>query len=194
MRTPPFLQRRVVTQIKHLLRMGVTPRRIALSIAMGTIIGIFPLLGTTTALCVVLSLALRLNIIAMQAFNWLVAGVQLMLILPFIRVGERLYRASPLPLRPEEIEAMFREGLMHATATLGMSLVHAVSAWLIVAPLIFAGAYLVSLRILNRLPRSNAAVADIALSRPGKSSPVMTSNGSPLRVNSVSAPGQKVSG
>ncbi len=158
MRTPDFIQGRVITPIRRLILTGVTPRRIALSIATGTIVGIFPLLGTTTALCVGLSLAFRLNMVAMQAFNWLVAGMQLLLILPFIRLGERLYHTAPLPLRPDEIEILFREGFLHASRTLGMSLVHAVSGWMSVAPLIFAATYFASLHIVRRMPgRLNVA-------------------------------------
>lgn len=157
MKAPGFLQRRIVMPIKTLVRTGVTPRRIAASIATGTIVGIFPLLGTTTALCVVLSLGFRLNMVAMQAFNWLVAGMQLLLILPFIRLGEKLFRAAPLPLRPEEIETLFREGFLHAIRTLGMSLVHAVSGWMSVAPLIFGIAYFIAFHIVRRMPgRLNA--------------------------------------
>lgn len=158
MRTPDFIQRRVVAPIRRLVLTGVTPRRIAFSVATGTIVGIFPLLGTTTALCVGLSLAFRLNMVAMQAFNWLVAGMQLLLILPFIRLGEKLYHAAPLPLRPDEIESLFREGFLHAVRTLGMSLVHAVSGWVSVAPLIFVVTYATALHVVRRMPdRLNAA-------------------------------------
>ncbi len=93
------LRQRVGEPIVALLRMGTSPQRIAISIAVGTIIGVLPLLGSTTALCFVIAVALRLNLVAMQAFNWLVAGPQLIMILPFIRLGEWLYRAPPLGLQ-----------------------------------------------------------------------------------------------
>lgn len=151
MKFKALLHQRVIAPIAALLRVGVTPRRIALSIATGTIVGVFPLLGTTTALCVALSLGLRLNIVAMQAFNWLVAGMQLLLILPFIRLGEKLYNATPLPLTPREINALFDEGFVHAIQSLGLSLLHAVSGWLLVAPIVFGLTYAVALRTVGRM-------------------------------------------
>lgn len=145
-----ILRERVWVPVQALLLMGVTPRRIALSIATGTVIGIFPLLGTTTMLCVILALTLRLNMVAMQAFNWLVAGIQLMLILPFIRLGERVYQAAPLPLTRAEIEPLLDEGAWHVVQTLGFSLIHAVTGWLMIAPILFAMAYFISVPLLER--------------------------------------------
>ncbi len=145
-----MMRERVLNPLGDLLRMGITPHRIALSISTGTIVGIFPLLGTTTALCVLLSLSLRLNIVAMQAFNWLVAGLQLILIIPFIRLGEWFYRAPPLPLTRAEIELLLDDGVWHALQALGFSLLHAVSGWLLVAPFVFALTYFASIPFLKR--------------------------------------------
>lgn len=143
-------QERIVVPIKHLLLIGVTPHRIALSIATGTIVGIFPIIGTTTALCVLLALSLRLNMVAMQAFNWLVAGMQWILLLPFIRFGEFLFQAQPLPLSRTELEAMFSDGFVYALQTLGWSLIHGVSGWAVIAPFLFAVTYFAALPFLQR--------------------------------------------
>lgn len=142
---------RVGEPIRALLRMGTSPRRIAISIAAGTIIGILPLLGTTTALCFVIAISLRLNLVAMQAFNWLVAGPQLILIVPFIRLGEWIYRAPPLGLHPTEVREIFAAGLLDAIHRLGISLGHAVTGWMLVAPLLFLLAYALSYPILRNI-------------------------------------------
>jgi uncharacterized protein (DUF2062 family) len=72
------------------LRQGISPRRLALTLALGFAIGCFPLVGVTSALCGVLALGLRLNFPAIQAANWTAAPLQLVLIVPFVRLGERL--------------------------------------------------------------------------------------------------------
>lgn len=46
-----FFYRRLIRPILDLLRQGVTPEKIALSIALGGALGVFPALGSTTALC-----------------------------------------------------------------------------------------------------------------------------------------------
>ncbi|HUB58966.1 MAG TPA: DUF2062 domain-containing protein, partial [Candidatus Micrarchaeia archaeon] len=57
-----FFYRRMARPILQLLRQGVTPEKLALSIALGAALGVFPVLGTTTALCALAALLLRLNL------------------------------------------------------------------------------------------------------------------------------------
>ena len=46
-----FLRRRIVIPILDLLRQGITPEKIALSIALGITLGVTPVLGSTSILC-----------------------------------------------------------------------------------------------------------------------------------------------
>jgi uncharacterized protein (DUF2062 family) len=48
---------RIVDPIVTLLKQGITPESIALSLACGTIIGVFPVFGTTIVLCTAAALA-----------------------------------------------------------------------------------------------------------------------------------------
>src|SRR5271165_3804523 len=73
------------------LRQGISPRRLALTLALGFAIGCIPVLGIPTVLCGVLALALRLNLPAIQAANYAVMPLQLALIVPFVRLGGRLF-------------------------------------------------------------------------------------------------------
>ena len=54
---PSVWQRRVVQPIVAQLTQGVTPDRIALTLAVGVTCGLFPFLGLTTALCFVAAVA-----------------------------------------------------------------------------------------------------------------------------------------
>jgi uncharacterized protein (DUF2062 family) len=96
-----FLHRRLVRPVLDLLRQGVTPEKIALSLALGVALGVFPVLGSTTALCALAALALRLNLPAIQIVNYFVYPLQIALLIPFFRLGERLFRAPifPFPFR-----------------------------------------------------------------------------------------------
>ena len=51
-----FFRRRVARPILELLRQGVTPEKMAMSLALGVALGVFPVLGTTTALCALAAL------------------------------------------------------------------------------------------------------------------------------------------
>src|SRR6202451_1966790 len=98
--------RRLVRPVLDLLRQGVTPEKIALSLALGVALGVFPVLGSTTALCALAALVLRLNLPAIQIVNYFVYPLQIGLLIPFFRLGERLFRAPHLPLSVPQIYAM----------------------------------------------------------------------------------------
>jgi uncharacterized protein (DUF2062 family) len=77
------------------LRQGISPRRLALTLALGFAIGCFPVVGLPTAICAVLALALRLNLPAIQAANYVAMPLQLLLIVPFVRMGGWLLAVGP---------------------------------------------------------------------------------------------------
>lgn len=126
-----FLQQRVVDPVLALLKQGVTPDKIALSMAAGATLGVFPVLGTTTILCTVAALAFRLNLVAIQIVNWLVYPLQLALLIPFFRAGAWLFGAAPLGLTPHQLVAMFREDFAGSLHALWGATWHAAVAWLL---------------------------------------------------------------
>ena len=69
------------------VRQGISPRRLALTLALGFAIGCIPVVGIPTLICAALALALRLNLPAIQAANYVVMPLQLVLIVPFVRLG-----------------------------------------------------------------------------------------------------------
>src|SRR5579863_2469488 len=129
-----FLQRRIVAPIVALLTQGITPEKIALSLAFGIGLGIFPVLGSTTFLCAGAALIFGLNLPAIQLVNWLIYPVQLLLLVPFIRTGEKLFRVTPLQLSLTQILATVRTDMPHAISTLWLAELHAMSAWLLIGP------------------------------------------------------------
>jgi uncharacterized protein (DUF2062 family) len=67
--------------------------KLALILALGLVLGTFPIFGIPTVLCAVAALVLRLNMAALQVVNQLSAPLQLALLIPFERLGWRF----PLP-------------------------------------------------------------------------------------------------
>jgi uncharacterized protein (DUF2062 family) len=95
-----WFYRRCVLPILALLRMGATPRTLAWSIAAGLLIGINPVLGTTTVLCLAASFSFRLNAVASQIANHAMFPLELLLVIPFIRLGSLVFHTKPMPLSP----------------------------------------------------------------------------------------------
>ena len=96
---PPesWLRRRVVGPVLGLLRQGLTPSQLALTVALGVVIGTIPLLGTTTLLAIFVALRLRLNVAAMQTVCLLMSPLQLLLLVPLLAHGTRLLGGAAQP-------------------------------------------------------------------------------------------------
>lgn len=158
-----FLHRRLARPILDLLRQGVTPEKIALSLALGVALGVFPVLGSTTALCALAALILHLNLPAIQAVNYFVYPLQIAFLIPFYRLGERLFRAPRLPLSVPQIYAMIHSNMWEAIRSLWTTTWHGIVVWCLLAPVFVAAVYVVLApalrRVLRRQVRRAAEVA-----------------------------------
>ena len=150
-RTRAFLKRRLVDPILELLRQGVTPEKIAMSLAFGLGIGIFPVLGVSTILCTIIAIVLRLNLPAIQLVNYLAAPIQLALIIPFVRVGEHILRLPPQPLSVSEGFKILATGVIHAVVVLWDAIVHAALGWIVIGPVLIYLLYLLFRPLLVRV-------------------------------------------
>lgn len=131
-----FVRRRILEPVLALLQQGVTPRRLAVSLACGFVIGIVPVLGVSTVLCTLVALALRLNLVAIQVANFAASPFQLLLIIPFVRLGETLVGAPPQPITLEAGFQLIQQGVVTAVTALWDAIVHSVLAWLLVGPVV----------------------------------------------------------
>lgn len=133
----PGWRRRVVAPLRALLTQGVTPDRIAFTLAIGTACSLFPFLGLTSLLNLGAGLALRLNQPLLQVLNQLLGPLQLLLILPYVRCGEWLWGAGGHRFTVAEMVAVFREAAFgEFLQQFGWAGVHAFSAWVLTAPLL----------------------------------------------------------
>ena len=128
-----WLRRRVLDPFIGLIRQGVTPEKLAQCVAFGLVIGLFPILGCTTAIAAAAAIAFRLNMIAIQTVNYLVSPLWLILLIPFYHAGGWLFGDPPFTLSANEIISLFRESPLSALQRLGLGTIHAVIAWAIVA-------------------------------------------------------------
>ena len=69
---------------------GLSPEAISLIIALGLVLGVFPVFGCPTVLCVLAAVTLRLNLPAIQLVNQLSSPLQLALLIPLSRIGARI--------------------------------------------------------------------------------------------------------
>lgn len=154
-----FFYRKLVRPLLDLLRQGVTPEKIALSVALGAALGVFPALGWTTALCAIAALVLRLNLPAIQIVNYFMYPVQLALLLPFFRLGEKLFGARHLPLSISQIFQLVHNGVWNAIRFLWTTTWHAIIVWVILAPIFVGILYTLLTPLLRRALRRQTLAA-----------------------------------
>jgi uncharacterized protein (DUF2062 family) len=106
----------------------MSPRTLALSVALGVLLGVFPVYGCPTLLCAAAAAVLRLNLPAMQLVNVLTSPLQLALLGPFARLGGRMLHLTAGAPAPS--------GVWRMALWLGAAALHAVAGWIsIAAPL-----------------------------------------------------------
>jgi uncharacterized protein (DUF2062 family) len=145
-------QRRVLGPVVAQLKQGITPERIALTLALGGVLGIFPILGATTLLCGAVGVWLRLNQPLIQLVNYLVYPVQIVLLIPFYRAGERLFGAEPVPIvNVPDLIARFGADPWQFLVDYGLVGLYGIAVWCLVALPLAVLAYAVLKPVLGRL-------------------------------------------
>jgi uncharacterized protein (DUF2062 family) len=137
--------------IVGLLTQGISPDRIALSLAIGISVGIFPVLGSTSLLCGLAAVVFRLNLPAIQLVNWLVYPLQLILILPFMQAGRFLFGSHTLQYTATQILSLVHNSPLQAISLLWVATLQAISVWILVCPLLALVLYLPLLHAVPRL-------------------------------------------
>lgn len=154
-RRPPIASwmRRLWAPLRQALKQGLSPGALAAALAVGLALGVFPLVGTTTLLSAGVAAALGLNQAVVQLANYLAYPLQLALLVPFIRLGERVFGVPHAPLALGTLLDGLRSDFLPTLGAFGTSLGHACVAWALVVPAT-AGLLALLLRpLLGRLVR-----------------------------------------
>ena len=146
-----WLYCKVVLPIVELLRQGITPEKIALSIALGATIGVFPVLGSTTILCAAAAVVLRLNLPAIQTVNYLMYPLQLILFLPFLEAGSRVTRTPHIALSMKQVFGMLKSDPWRLTKILWSASLGAMAIWVVLSPLVIGILYVTLAPLLRGL-------------------------------------------
>lgn len=151
----------VLRPIKQQLTQGISPHKIALAIAFGLTLGIFPIIGSTTLLTLLFGIPLHLNQPILQTFKTLASPLQWALILGFYRLGEKLFMATPVSLSIPVMIDEFREAPLPFFMKYGQTALYGVAVWCLLAPFILLALYYLTrpmiTQLANRLPTVDPA-------------------------------------
>jgi uncharacterized protein (DUF2062 family) len=124
-----FFKEKIVQPLLGFLKQGVTPKKMALTLSLGLVFGIFPVIGTTTLICTALALAFRLNMAIMQLANYLAYPLQIIFLIPFLTLGTKVFGSENKHFSLEQMLEMFGNDFWTALQSLGMSQLYAVLIW-----------------------------------------------------------------
>lgn len=148
------IHRKIVDAVVKLLKKGISPEKIALGVAVGVIIGIFPIIGSTTLLCTGVALLLGLNLPAIQLVNYLIYPLQIALLIPFYQFGAWLFGVEPLPLSVTQLVTMFKTDFWSSIQQLWALTLRAIVAWSLICLPAVAALYVILKPILRHTAAS----------------------------------------
>lgn len=125
---------RLKTIVRAQLTQGVTADELALTCSLACVIGTFPFFGTTTALCFIVGVMFRLNQPLLQALNYSLTPIHLILVPVFLKLGEFILNRPPVSIHPEEILLLIKTDWKQFASDYGLALCYAILAWALTAP------------------------------------------------------------
>jgi len=147
----PRMIKKTITWVVSLLKKGMSLKKIALCIAMGTALGIFPVLGMTTLLCLLAAFVFRLNLPVIQMVNYVVYPLQIVLIAPFYAAGGWLFNQQEWILKGDHLISRLQNDFLGSLSAFWDLTLYAVFTWLIVCPFVILLIYSIAKPVIRRL-------------------------------------------
>ncbi len=143
------------TKVIGLFKQGLTPIELTQSIIVSGLISTIPILGVSTFLLTALSFKRKLNLPIMIAQSYIMWPVQVIMIIPFINIGEFILSIPKTNHSAQEIIASFQNSFFATLSHLSFELLCGFGGWLLTAVPFSAGLYLVSIFILKLFLKNN---------------------------------------
>jgi hypothetical protein len=134
------------TILTGVMTQGMSPQKLALSVAIGASVGVLPVVWGATIVCSLVAVHFRLNQLCVQVVNYLVYPLQLALLVPFYRMGAWIF-----PWGFAASGKMLTGGFGKNVAVILVATAKAIAAWLLTAPFAVAVLYFGLLPIFARM-------------------------------------------
>lgn len=169
-----WFRRKVVDPLHQILRRGAEPTQLAFSAALGITLGLFPICGVTVFLCglAIAVLGSHCHAPTVMLTNFIATPIELSLMIPFLRFGEFITGGPHFPLTSDALKKVFAG---QASWEVLQSIFHALLGWLVAAPFILGGLYVLCFPCFKMLVHKFAVVPSspkkplVSISSPRKS-------------------------
>jgi uncharacterized protein (DUF2062 family) len=116
--------------VNRMMRRGTSNAEVAFTVLAGACLAVFPLIGITSVFCAYTAHRFRLNHLLIQAVNVVAFPLQLALLIPFIRLGETVFRAKErMPYSLGQMLEMLAAEPHQVLGTFLNATLYAVGAW-----------------------------------------------------------------
>ena len=128
-------------KITALFKQGLSPLLLSKSIIVSGALSIIPILGVSTFILTALSIKKKLNLPIMIAISYLMWPIQILLIIPFIRVGEFIFSVPSSHHTAEEIINSFQNNFFQTLSHLSFELLCGIGGWMLTVLPVSIGTY-----------------------------------------------------
>nr|VDD24658.1 unnamed protein product [Brassica oleracea] len=137
---------------------GTEPKQLAFSAALGITLGIFPICGVPVFLCgvAIAFLGSACHAPTVMLANIIATPVELALVVPFLRLGEKVTGGPHFPLTSDALKKVFTG---QASQEVFLSIGNALLGWLVATPFFFIALYVVLMPCFKILVRKFGAVS-----------------------------------
>jgi uncharacterized protein (DUF2062 family) len=149
-----LIKEKLIVPILNFLKQGTSPTELALAISIGIAIGTFPMLGVTTAIGALFAVLLRLNMAAIQIVNYFVYPLQLILFIPFIKIGGYIFKSPPFPYSMDKVFEMIQSDFLLTIKELWIANMFGIVAWAVIVIPLSMLTYLIFRNIFTRISLS----------------------------------------
>jgi uncharacterized protein (DUF2062 family) len=172
-------QRHVIDPIAVQLTQGITPEKIALTLAVGSALALFPVFGTTTLLCLIAGIVLRLNQPVIQLVNALCTPLHLPVIYCTFRLGYFIFGIPYTHVGIRMMNHMLWDDPREFFEKFGSDALHAIAAWALIAPFWTIMIFMLALPVIREVMRrriipmlSSAQLPEASASAPPTDHPI----------------------
>lgn len=145
-----ILRKRLLHPLVEFLKQGISTWKLALTLSLGLTLGVIPLIGVNTIILLVIALVFRLNVIAIQLVNFFVYPLQILLYIPFMRLGQLFFNGHDLPFTSREFMRMLKSDWLGTLIEVWQINLLGILVWFIVSIPAGIGIYYFSLPIFKR--------------------------------------------
>ncbi len=144
----------VIKRVQGVMSCGLTPRKLALTLCLGSALGVMPVVFGASLICIIVAHVMRLNHVALQSVNCLLWPVQLALLVPFFKLGAWLFPGGP-PVQQHLLSTFVLSHDLSALNSFGWMMIKALAAWMVtVLPAALLIYLIVRSPVSDRLPKS----------------------------------------